>query len=191
MRLAERGGVVHEHVVDDVGGEREVRQLGGLLDQGGEVVELAVGARVRRRRTGGGEWSGVGHGSTLGRAVRTGERGTAIMPQERLTEAGRPMVSGRRPHRVTDIAAQAGLSRATVDRVLHGRAGVRAATVAEVEQAIAELDRQRAQVRLSGRTVPGRPGDAGAGPVRLRRPPCPGVRAARRCGRRSSGPAST
>jgi LacI family transcriptional regulator len=55
-------------------------------------------------------------------------------------------------HRVSDIAAQAGLSRATVDRVLHRRSGVRDATVAQVEQAIAELDRQRAQVRLSGRT---------------------------------------
>ena len=55
-------------------------------------------------------------------------------------------------HRVSDIATQSGLSRATVDRVLHGRHGVRAATVAQVEQAIAELDRQRSQVRLSGRT---------------------------------------
>jgi LacI family transcriptional regulator len=53
---------------------------------------------------------------------------------------------------VLDIAAQAGLSRATVDRVLHGRPGVRAATVAQVEQAVAELDRQQTQVRLSGRT---------------------------------------
>jgi LacI family transcriptional regulator len=53
---------------------------------------------------------------------------------------------------VADIAAQAGLSRATVDRVLHGRPGVRAATVAQVEQAPAELDRQQSQIRLSGRT---------------------------------------
>jgi LacI family transcriptional regulator len=56
-----------------------------------------------------------------------------------------------RTHRVLDIAAQAGLSRATVDRVLHGRPGVRAATVAQVEQAVAELDRQQSQVHLSGR----------------------------------------
>jgi len=62
------------------------------------------------------------------------------------------MVRAHRSHRVTDIAAQSGLSRATVDRVLHDRPGVRAATVAQVEQAVAELDRQRAQVRLSGRT---------------------------------------
>ena len=45
------------------------------------------------------------------------------------------MTARRRTHRVLDIAAQAGLSRATVDRVLHGRPGVRAATVAQVEQA--------------------------------------------------------
>jgi LacI family transcriptional regulator len=50
------------------------------------------------------------------------------------------MTAPRRTHRVLDIAAQAGLSRATVDRVLHERPGVRAATVAQVEQAVAELD---------------------------------------------------
>ena len=65
---------------------------------------------------------------------------------------GPPITRARRPHRVSDIATQAGLSRATVDRVLHRRAGVRDATVAQVEQAIADLDRQRSQVRLSGRT---------------------------------------
>lgn len=58
----------------------------------------------------------------------------------------------RRP-RVVDIARQSGLSRATVDRVLHGRDGVRPETVAEVERAVAELERQRGQVRLSGRTL--------------------------------------
>ncbi len=59
----------------------------------------------------------------------------------------------RRRHRVTDIAAQAGLSRATVDRVLHGRPGVRAETVTQVERALEELDRQQAQVELSGRAL--------------------------------------
>lgn len=59
----------------------------------------------------------------------------------------------RRRHRVADIAAQSGLSRATVDRVLHGRPGVRPETVAQVERAVAELDRQRSQVHLSGRTL--------------------------------------
>ena len=53
---------------------------------------------------------------------------------------------------VREIAGQAGLSEATVDRVLHRprrRAGQHRATV---EQAIADLDRQRTQLRLGGRT---------------------------------------
>ena len=62
-------------------------------------------------------------------------------------------MGARREHRVVDIAAQAGLSRATVDRVLHGRDGVRSETIAQVNQAIDELDRQREQVQLSGRTI--------------------------------------
>jgi LacI family transcriptional regulator len=62
-------------------------------------------------------------------------------------------VGARREHRVVDIAAQAGLSRATVDRVLHGREGVRPETVAQVNLAIDELERQREQVHLSGRTI--------------------------------------
>ena len=57
------------------------------------------------------------------------------------------------PHRykVSEIAQQSGLSEATVDRVLHRRAGVRENTRAEVMQAIADLDKQRAQLRLNGR----------------------------------------
>lgn len=57
------------------------------------------------------------------------------------------------PHRykVREIAQQSGLSEATVDRVLHRRPGVRENTVAEVMQAIADLDKQRAQLRLNGR----------------------------------------
>lgn len=62
-------------------------------------------------------------------------------------------MGARREHRVVDIAAQASLSRATVDRVLHGRDGVRPETVAQVTRAIAELERQRDQVHLSGRAV--------------------------------------
>jgi LacI family transcriptional regulator len=62
-------------------------------------------------------------------------------------------VGARREHRVVDIAAQAGLSRATVDRVLHGREGVRPETVVQVNLAIDELERQREQVHLSGRTI--------------------------------------
>lgn len=57
------------------------------------------------------------------------------------------------PHRykVREIAQQSGLSEATVDRVLNDRDGVRENTRAEVMQAIADLDKQRAQLRLNGR----------------------------------------
>jgi LacI family transcriptional regulator len=59
----------------------------------------------------------------------------------------------KHPYRIREIAVQAGLSEATVDRALHGRAGVRESTIREVRQAIADLDRQRDQVRLAGRTL--------------------------------------
>ncbi|WP_037683012.1 LacI family DNA-binding transcriptional regulator [Streptomyces griseus] len=56
------------------------------------------------------------------------------------------------PFPIREIARQAGLSEATVDRVLNGRGGVRESTAQEVHRAIADLDRQRTQVRLVGRT---------------------------------------
>ena len=56
------------------------------------------------------------------------------------------------PYRIREIAVQSGLSERTVDRVLNDRGGVRASTVREVQQAIADLNRQRSQLRLSGRT---------------------------------------
>ncbi|CAL9617703.1 LacI family DNA-binding transcriptional regulator [Streptomyces sp. enrichment culture] len=56
------------------------------------------------------------------------------------------------PFPIREIARQAGLSEATVDRVLNGRGGVRESTAQEVRRAIADLDRQRTQVRLMGRT---------------------------------------
>ncbi|MDP4299333.1 LacI family DNA-binding transcriptional regulator [Leptothrix discophora] len=56
-----------------------------------------------------------------------------------------------RPFLVKDIALQAGVSTATVDRVLHGRENVREHMVRRVEQAMAALERQRGQVGLVGR----------------------------------------
>jgi len=50
-----------------------------------------------------------------------------------------------------DIALQAGLSLATVDRVINARPGVRQHTVRRVQQAIGELEQQREQIGLSGR----------------------------------------
>lgn len=54
-------------------------------------------------------------------------------------------------YKVREIAQQSGLSEATVDRVLNERPGVRENTRAEVMQAISDLDKQRAQLRLNGR----------------------------------------
>ena len=52
---------------------------------------------------------------------------------------------------VKEVALQAGMSTATVDRVLHKRAGVRLSTQLRVQQAMRELKRQSAQRSVSGR----------------------------------------
>ena len=53
---------------------------------------------------------------------------------------------------VKDIAFQAGLSTATVDRVIHGRGGVRRQTAARIQAAIDELRKQEKEAGLQGRT---------------------------------------
>jgi LacI family transcriptional regulator len=63
--------------------------------------------------------------------------------------------SKRHPYPLREIARQAGVSEATVDRVLNGRGGVRPSTAQTVAQAIDDLDRQRTQLRLTGRTFLG------------------------------------
>ncbi|GAA2575499.1 LacI family DNA-binding transcriptional regulator [Winogradskya consettensis] len=57
----------------------------------------------------------------------------------------------KHPYKIREIAVQSGLSEATVDRVLNARGGVRDSTVRAVGQAIADLDRQRTQIRLGAR----------------------------------------
>ena len=55
------------------------------------------------------------------------------------------------PFLIKEIALQAGLSEATVDRVLNIRGGVRGHTAERVKQAIRELRGQSEQAGLTGR----------------------------------------
>ena len=58
---------------------------------------------------------------------------------------------GRQPIPIHQIAIHAGVSDATVDRVLHDRGGVRDSTTARVKRAIAELKEQQALFEVGGR----------------------------------------
>ena len=64
------------------------------------------------------------------------------------------------PFLIKEIALQAGLSEATVDRVLNNRSGVRKHTAQRVKQAIRELDGQSEQAGLTGRKLLRMPGRA-------------------------------
>ncbi|KUF12121.1 LacI family DNA-binding transcriptional regulator [Pseudoponticoccus marisrubri] len=57
------------------------------------------------------------------------------------------------PFSIKEIAHQAGLSTATVDRVLNARPGVRRQTANRVHAAIRELEAQEAQLSMSGRKL--------------------------------------
>jgi LacI family transcriptional regulator len=61
-------------------------------------------------------------------------------------------VLARRP-KVADVAAKAGVSPATVDRVINGRGGVREKTIARVEEAIREIVGGFSAPRLAARAV--------------------------------------
>ena len=54
------------------------------------------------------------------------------------------------PFLVKEITLQAGVSEATVDRVLNGREGVRRHTAQRVRRAITELDGQSQQAGMAG-----------------------------------------
>lgn len=56
------------------------------------------------------------------------------------------------PFLVKDVALQAGVSTATVDRVINDRPGVRRQTIRRVRAAIAELERQQARQEHFGKT---------------------------------------
>ena len=157
-----RVGVVDQHVLLDVRRRAGSRPGRWSRDLRAEVVEAAVGVREPGAAAVGTD----GHAASLAvtpslnarnpsKAItdaradakcprtavtrtasarrRTGHARGAPLPGPRDRPAGRADRGDRRPR-------------------AHRRPGVRASTVAEVEQAIADLDRQRSQLRLTGRT---------------------------------------
>jgi len=85
--------------------------------------------------------------SLLGRSIRA-RPGKAIAPIHQKPIKPTPVAH---PFLIKEIALQAGLSEATVDRVLNKRGGVRRHTAERVRQAIRELQGQSEQAGLTGR----------------------------------------
>ena len=85
--------------------------------------------------------------SFLGRSIRA-RPGKAIAPIHQKPIKPTPVAH---PFLIKEIALQAGLSEATVDRVLNKRGGVRRHTAERVKQAIRELQGQSQQAGLTGR----------------------------------------
>jgi LacI family transcriptional regulator len=137
---------------DRPGGDGLVVDVQGGSAGGKGTVLPGLGELDTSGGTPGGEW--IGRREVLFRPYHSGylrlplrqARGVCKPSKTHQTE------TMAHPYPIREIARQSGLSEATVDRVLNKRPGVRASTADTVTQAIADLDRQRSQLRVNGRT---------------------------------------
>ena len=191
-RLGRSGGfarlepIVDEHVRHDVAGEGIVGAVERALDLALELFEVAgVGGEPHPV---GSQSLGVvvlhelsSVQSFLGLSIRAqSSKIIAPIPQKPIN----PLVATH-PFLIKEIALQAGMSEATVDRVLNKRGGVRRHTAERVKQAIRELHGQSEQAGLQGAS------SSSMSSCRRRTAfpkPCGwrSKRKCRRCGRRSS-----